>query len=112
MTVPVPGPPRPGMFPPRPGPPPPGRPAPGPAAQPGAAAQPGPAARPAPWPGEPRQRPADSPDHHDGDAGHPAVDAALQSLANAARLSPAEQVAAYEEAHRTLQETLASIDRA
>jgi hypothetical protein len=40
------------------------------------------------------------------------VDAALQSLANAARLSPAEQVAAYEEAHRTLQETLASIDRA
>ncbi len=93
MTGPVPGPPRPGMFPPRPGPP---------------------AGRPGTWPGAAPQHSADIADHHhDGDgAGHPAVDAALQSLANAARLAPAQQVAAYEEAHRTLQETLASIDRA
>jgi len=42
--------------------------------------------------------------------GHPAVDAVLRSLDNAARLAPAEQIAAYEAAHRVLQETLASID--
>jgi hypothetical protein len=42
--------------------------------------------------------------------GHPAVDAVLQSLANAARLAPADQIAEYEAAHRVLQETLASID--
>lgn len=43
--------------------------------------------------------------------GHPAVDAVLSSLDNAARLAPAEQIAEYEAAHRVLQETLASIDR-
>jgi len=43
--------------------------------------------------------------------GHPAVDAVLQSLANAARLAPGEQIAEYEAAHQVLQETLASIDR-
>ncbi|MCA2217756.1 hypothetical protein [Jidongwangia harbinensis] len=43
--------------------------------------------------------------------GHPAVDAVLQSLANAAQLPPAEQIAEYEAAHRVLQETLAGIDR-
>jgi hypothetical protein len=42
--------------------------------------------------------------------GHPAVDAVLRSLANAAQLPPAEQIAEYEAAHRVLQETLASID--
>jgi hypothetical protein len=42
--------------------------------------------------------------------GHPAVDAALRSLDNASGLAPAEQIAAYEDAHRVLQETLASID--
>lgn len=48
----------------------------------------------------------------DGDAtGHPAVDAVLRSLANAAPLAPAEQIAEYEAAHQVLQETLASIDR-
>lgn len=47
----------------------------------------------------------------DGSTGHPAVDAVLQSLANAAQLPPAEQIAEYEAAHQTLQETLASIDR-
>jgi hypothetical protein len=48
--------------------------------------------------------------HADGDTGHPAVDAVLRSLANAAQLPPAEQIAAYEAAHQVLQETLASID--
>ena len=44
------------------------------------------------------------------ETGHPAVDAVLRSLANAARLAPAEQIAGYEAAHQVLQETLASID--
>ncbi|WP_305789967.1 hypothetical protein [Symbioplanes lichenis] len=43
--------------------------------------------------------------------GHPAVDAVLRSLANAATLAPGEQIAEYEAAHQVLQETLASIDR-
>lgn len=47
----------------------------------------------------------------DGGTGHPAVDAVLRSLANAARLAPADQIAEYEAAHRVLQETLATIDR-
>ena len=42
--------------------------------------------------------------------GHPAVDAVLRSLENAARLAPAAQIAEYEAAHQVLQETLASID--
>jgi hypothetical protein len=42
--------------------------------------------------------------------GHPAVDSVLRSLANAASLAPAEQIAEYEAAQRVLQETLASID--
>ena len=46
-----------------------------------------------------------------GGTGHPAVDAVLQSLANAARLAPADQIAEYEAVHRVLQETLATIDR-
>jgi hypothetical protein len=45
-----------------------------------------------------------------GGTGHPAVDAVLQSLANAARLAPADQIAEYEAAHRVLQETLSGID--
>jgi NADPH-dependent curcumin reductase CurA len=44
------------------------------------------------------------------ETGHPAVDAVLQSLANAARLAPAAQIAEYEAAHQVLQETLAGID--
>jgi hypothetical protein len=44
-------------------------------------------------------------------SGHPAVDAALRSIVNAAGLSPADQIAQYEAAHRTLQETLATIDQ-
>jgi hypothetical protein len=45
-----------------------------------------------------------------GDTGHPAVDAVLRSLENAAQLPPAEQIAEYEAAHQVLRETLASID--
>jgi hypothetical protein len=45
----------------------------------------------------------------DGGTGHPAVDAVLRALANAAALAPAEQIAEYEAAHRVLRETLASI---
>ncbi|WP_018353206.1 hypothetical protein [Longispora albida] len=40
------------------------------------------------------------------------VDEALGQLAEAAVLPPAEQVAAFEAAHRALQETLASVDEA
>ena len=46
-----------------------------------------------------------------GSTGHPAVDAVLQSLANAATLAPGDQIAEYEAAHQVLQETLAGIDR-
>ena len=42
--------------------------------------------------------------------GHPTVDEVLRSLANAASLAPAEQIAEFEAAHRVLQETLAGID--
>lgn len=47
----------------------------------------------------------------DQESGHPAVDAAVQAVAAAANLPPREQIAAYEAAHRTLRETLATIDR-
>ena len=42
--------------------------------------------------------------------GHPAVDAAVRAVANAATLPVAEQLAAYEGAHETLREVLASIE--
>jgi hypothetical protein len=45
------------------------------------------------------------------ETGHPAVDAVLQALVNAARLAPSEQIAEYEAAHQVFQETLAGIDR-
>ncbi|MFI5898086.1 hypothetical protein ACIA5D_49190 [Actinoplanes sp. NPDC051513] len=44
------------------------------------------------------------------ETGHPVVDAVLRSLANAAQLTPGEQIAAYEAAHQVLQETLSSIE--
>ncbi|NUO60784.1 MAG: hypothetical protein HOV71_13780 [Hamadaea sp.] len=47
-----------------------------------------------------------------GATGHRAVDAALKSLENAAELPVGEQIAAYEAAHRTLRETLSTIDDA
>jgi hypothetical protein len=42
--------------------------------------------------------------------GHPAVDAALLGLSQVADLPPADQIPAYQAAHRTLRETLAGID--
>jgi hypothetical protein len=42
--------------------------------------------------------------------GHPTIDASLQALAQAADAAPVEQLPAYQAAHRTLRETLASID--
>lgn len=91
----------PNQQPPRPGPPPGGfRPGPPPGPPPGhQAAQP--------------QRVEVTPGLLDGSekTGHPAVDAVLQALANAATLTPADQLAEYEAAHQVLQETLASIDR-
>ncbi|SCF14928.1 hypothetical protein GA0070558_1345 [Micromonospora haikouensis] len=51
-------------------------------------------------------------DDGDGDARHPAVDAAVQAMANAASLSPADQIPQYEAAYQTLRETLATIDQA
>jgi hypothetical protein len=42
--------------------------------------------------------------------GHPAVDAVVAAMSEVASLSPREQVAAYTDAHRTLQETLGSIE--
>jgi hypothetical protein len=66
---------------------------------------PGPYRPPAPPPAPPPT--VDS----DGASGHPAVDAAIQALANAAELPLRDQIAEYEAAHQTLQETLATIDQ-
>ncbi|TDC54948.1 hypothetical protein E1258_23225 [Micromonospora sp. KC207] len=72
-----------------------------------------PGGRPAPPPGS---RPASPPrpvgTDDDGDARHPAVDAAVQAMANAASLSPADQIPQYEAAYQTLRGTLATIDQA
>lgn len=43
--------------------------------------------------------------------GHPSVDEALRALDDAADAAPAEQIEAYEAAHRALQQTLATIDQ-
>jgi hypothetical protein len=61
------------------------------------------------FPYDPEPGPIDNPATVES-TGHPAVDAVLRSLANAAQIAPAEQIAEYEAAHRVLQETLASID--
>lgn len=42
--------------------------------------------------------------------GYPAVDAVLQAVADVADAPPGEQVPAFQAAHRTLRETLESID--
>ncbi|MFI5490573.1 hypothetical protein ACIBXA_25960 [Micromonospora echinaurantiaca] len=81
----------------RPGPPPGG-------ARPG----PPPGARPGPPPGAPRPAVLDD----TGEVRHPAVDAAVQAMINAADLPPADQIAQYEAAYETLRETLATIDQA
>jgi hypothetical protein len=45
-------------------------------------------------------------------SGHPAVEAVIRAMANAADLSPGDQIAEYEAVHQALQETLATIDQA
>jgi hypothetical protein len=107
-----PGPP-PGGF--RPGPPPGGfRPGPQPQTTPQQTAPQPQAARPQ---DQPYRQDLAADDWTDGGGGsgsgtgHPAVDAVLQSLANAATLAPHDQIAEYEAAHQVLQETLAGIDR-
>ena len=67
-----------------------------------------PAPGPRPGGAEPAQRPGGS--GAQTSTGHPAVDAVLRSLANAAQLAPADQIAEYEAAHEVLRETLAGID--
>jgi hypothetical protein len=52
----------------------------------------------------------EQPEQEKGRTGHPAVDAAVGPLSEVASLSPREQVAAYEAAHRALQETLSTIE--
>ncbi|WP_446213975.1 hypothetical protein [Micromonospora sp. IBSANI012] len=83
------------------------RPGPPPGARPG----PPPGARPGPPPG-PRPGPPPSGSEDVEEAHHPAVDAAVQAMINAEGLPPADQIAQYEAAYQTLQETLATIDQA
>jgi hypothetical protein len=64
----------------------------------------GPPASPAP-PVDDRPAPADAPV-----TGHPTIDASLHALAQATDTAPVEQLPAYQAVHRTLRETLASID--
>lgn len=62
------------------------------------------------WP-EPQRPEAEQPEAERSEAtGHPAVDAALRALTEVADAAPAAQLPAYQAAHRTLRETLASID--
>ncbi len=70
------------------------------------------APRPGPPPG-PRPGPPPRWSGDEADEGrHPAVDAAVQAMANAAALAPADQIPQYEAAYQTLRETLATIDQA
>ncbi|MDI1465242.1 hypothetical protein QEZ54_30170 [Catellatospora sp. KI3] len=63
--------------------------------------------------GAPAPRPAPSPATlMPGPTGHHAVDAAVRAVANTAELPLAEQLEAYEAAHRTLREVLTAIDAA
>ncbi|MEU4570117.1 hypothetical protein [Micromonospora sp. NPDC023956] len=97
----------------RPGPPP-GAPRPGPPAD---GPRPGPSGG-GPVPGPPsgiRPRPPhrdiDPGDDGDDDIRHPAVEAAVRAIGNAAALAPADQIPHYEAAYQTLRETLATIDQ-
>jgi hypothetical protein len=53
---------------------------------------------------------ADRPEEEEVSTGHSAVDAALRGIRQAAGAPPADQIPTYQAAHRTLRETLASID--
>jgi hypothetical protein len=79
-----------------------------PGGQPAAGEQPRPGAG---YPAVPRPMPTPA-TLMPGPTGHHAVDAAVRAVANAEDLPAAEQLAAYEAAHRTLREVLSSIDAA
>ena len=81
-----------------------GGPEPGPAVEPGSAVEPGPADA---GRGESGPAAADG----GGPTGHPAVDQALERLTGVADEPPADQIEAYEAVHRTLQETLQTIEQ-
>ncbi|MEW2385708.1 hypothetical protein AB0873_26960 [Micromonospora sp. NPDC047707] len=81
-----------------------GGPQPGPRPGPPAGHRPGP-------PAGHRPGPPAVPVGDDEEVRHPAVDAAVQAMVNAAGLPPADQIAQYEAAYETLRETLASIDQ-
>ena len=70
------------------------------------------APRPGPPPGPRPGPPPGWSGDEDNEGRHPAVDAAVQAMANAANLAPADQIAQYEAAYQTLRETLATIDQA
>lgn len=53
---------------------------------------------------------ADSHASVESPTGHPAVDAAVQAIQGASHAPPADQIPTYQAAHRTLRETLTSID--
>lgn len=82
--------------------------------RPGPMPGPRPGPPPAARPGQPAgERPvAPLPVEDVDDVRHPAVDAAVQAMENAAALSPADQIPQYEAAYDTLRETLAGIDQA
>ena len=73
---------------------------------------PPPGLRPGPPPHRPQSVAPSPPPIDEEAASHPAVDAAVTAVTNAAGLSPADQIAQYEAAYETLRETLATIDQA
>lgn len=85
---------------------------PGPAVTGPARPGPPPGARPGPPPGARPGPPRPAVIDDTGEVRHPAVDAAVQAMINAAGLPPADQIAQYEAAYETLRETLATIDQA
>lgn len=77
----------------------------------GARPGPPPGMRPGPPGGFRPGPPPEGVDVGDDTARHPAVDAAVRAMDNAATLAPADQIAQYEAAYETLRETLATIDQ-
>ena len=60
---------------------------------------------------EPDRTPVEAAVDGGGPTGHPAVDETLERLDGVAGEPPAEQIEAYEAVHRTLQETLHTIEQ-
>ncbi|WP_433394098.1 hypothetical protein [Micromonospora sp. KLBMP9576] len=97
----------------RPGPPPGARPGPGAGHRSSAgSSRPGPPLGVRPGPAHPATPALPEPADDLDEGRHPAVDAAVRAMANAATLAPADQIAQYEAAYATLRETLATIDQA